>query len=54
MAEDWNEALKRFDEQTVKRRERAKESNQEAQRIIREADERHGSDKPSEQREGRE
>jgi hypothetical protein len=48
MAEDWNEALKRFDEQTVKRRERAKENNEEAQRIIREADERHGSDKPSE------
>jgi hypothetical protein len=44
MADDWNEALKRFDERTVKRRERAKENDEEAQRVIREADERHRSE----------
>jgi hypothetical protein len=46
--EDWNEALKQFDEKTVKRRERAKENDEEAQRVIREADDRHDNkDKPS-------
>jgi hypothetical protein len=49
MAEDWNEAIKRFDERTEKRRERAKENDEEAQRIIRETDQRRGSnDKLSE------
>jgi hypothetical protein len=31
MTDDWNEALKRFDELTVKRRERAKENDEKAQ-----------------------
>jgi hypothetical protein len=49
MAEDWNEALKRFDERTVKRREKAKEHDEEAQRVIREAEERHPEERhPSE------
>ncbi len=46
--EDWNEALKRFDERTVKRREKAKDNDEKAQRVIRDADERHGRDKPAE------
>jgi hypothetical protein len=41
--DDWDEALKQFEEKTVKRRERAKENDEEAQRVIREADERHDS-----------
>ena len=48
MADDWNEALKRFDERTVKRREKAKEHEEEAQQVIREAEERHEADKPAE------
>ena len=44
MDKDWNEALKRFEERTVKRRERAKENDEKAQEVIREAEERHGSD----------
>jgi hypothetical protein len=47
MADEWDEALKRFDERTVQRRERAKEHDQKAQEIIRQAEERHGSEKPS-------
>lgn len=47
--ENWNEALKQFDEKTVKRREKAKENEDEAQRVIRAADERQDNkDKPSE------
>jgi len=48
MAGDWDEALKRFDERTVKRRAKAKEHDDEAQEIIREAQERHDSEKPDE------
>ena len=48
MADEWEEALKRFDERTAKRREKAKENNEKAQQVIREADERHGGDKPAE------
>jgi hypothetical protein len=48
MAEDWNEALERFDERTVKRRAKAKEHEDEAQKLIREVEERHGDDKPAE------
>ena len=48
MAEDWNEALKRFDERTVKRQAKAKEYDDEAQNLIREAEERHDKDKPAE------
>jgi hypothetical protein len=33
MADEWDEALKRFDARTVKRRERAKEHDQKAQEI---------------------
>jgi hypothetical protein len=44
MAGDWNEALERFDGQTMKRRERAKEHDEQAQQVIREAEERHRSD----------
>ena len=43
MDDDWNEALKRFDERTMKRRERAKEHEEEAQQVIREAEERQDS-----------
>ncbi len=46
MADDWDEALKRFDERTVKRRARAKEQDEKAQEMIREAQERQDSDKP--------
>lgn len=42
MADEWDEALKRFDERTVKRRERAKENDEKAQQVIRDAEERHG------------
>jgi hypothetical protein len=49
MADDWDEALKRFQERTLKRRERAKGHEEEAQQIIREAEERQDDkDKPAE------
>jgi hypothetical protein len=48
MADDWDEALKRFDERTLKRRAKAKEQEEKAQELIREAQERHDSDKPVE------
>ena len=49
MADDWNEALKRFDERTVKRREKAKENDEKAQEVIREAEERQDNkDTPAE------
>ena len=48
MDDDWNEALKRFDERTTKRREKAKEQDEKAQEVIREARERRDTDKPDE------
>jgi hypothetical protein len=48
MADDWEKALKRFDERTVKRRAQAKEHDEQAQEMIREAQDRHDSDKPDE------
>jgi hypothetical protein len=48
MADDWNEALKRFDERTAKRRARAKEQEEKAREVIREAQERQGNDEPAE------
>ena len=47
MTDDWNEALKRFDERTAKRREKAKENEEEAQRVIRQAEEMGGIDESS-------
>jgi hypothetical protein len=52
MTDDWNEALKRFDELTVKRRERAKENDEKAQQVIREAEERHTSENQPTSEEG--
>ena len=48
MADDWDEALKRFDERTVKRREKAKENDEQARRAIREAEVHPPGDKPLE------
>jgi hypothetical protein len=47
MADEWDEALKRFDERTAKRRVKAKENDEKAQQVIREAEERHASDHPA-------
>jgi hypothetical protein len=43
-----DEALKRFDERTAKRRAKAKEHEDEAQELIREAEARRDRDKPAE------
>ena len=48
MADEWNEELKRFHERTEKRREKAKEHEEQTQRIIRESEERRDQDKVSE------
>lgn len=52
MADDSNDALKRFDERTVKRRERAKQNDEKAQQVIREAEERHRSENQPTSEEG--
>jgi len=46
--EDWKKELKEFDERTAKRRAKAKEQNDKAQEMIREAEERRDRDKPAE------
>lgn len=48
MAEEWSEELKRFDERTRKRRARAKEQDDKAREVIRDAEERPDIEKPAE------
>ena len=48
MVDEWSEELQRFHERTAKRRAKAKEHDDEAQAVIREADERADRDKASE------
>ena len=52
MVDEWDEALQRFNDRTKKRRERAKEHDEEAQRMIREAEERRHSDDKATSEEG--
>ena len=47
--DEWDETLKRFNERTARRRARAKENDEKAQQIIREAEDRHATDKPADQ-----
>ncbi len=47
MTDDWNEELKWFNERMAKRRAKAKEHDDEAQELIREAEERRDQDKPA-------
>jgi hypothetical protein len=49
MAEDdWDKEMERLDERTAKRRAKAKEQDEEAQKLLREAEERRERDKPAE------
>ena len=47
MADEWNEELRRFHERTAKRRAKAKEHDEEARALIREAEERRAEDNVS-------
>jgi hypothetical protein len=46
--DDWDKEMERLDERTARRRAKAKEQDEKAQELIREAEERHKSDKPAE------
>jgi hypothetical protein len=46
--DEWDKELERLDERTAKRRAKAKEQEEEAKRLLREAEERRKTDKPAE------
>jgi hypothetical protein len=46
--DDWDKEMERLDERTAKRRAKAKEQEEEAQKLLREAEERRKTDKPPE------
>jgi len=46
--DDWDKEMERLDERTAKRRAKAKEQEEEAQKLLREAEERRKPDKPAE------
>jgi hypothetical protein len=46
--DDWDKEMERLDERTAKRRAKAKEQDEKAQELIREAEERRKTDKPAE------
>jgi hypothetical protein len=46
--EDWKKALEQFDERTTRRRAKAKEQDEKAQEMIREAEERRERDQRAE------
>lgn len=46
--DDWDKEMERLDERTAKRRAKAKEQEEEAQKLLREAEERWDRDKPIE------
>ena len=48
MDDEWKKELERFDERTAKRRARAKDQEEKAQEMIREAEERRDRDTPAE------
>jgi hypothetical protein len=48
MDDDWTKELEKFDERTAKRRAKAKEQNEKAEEMIREAEERRDRNKPAE------
>jgi len=48
MDDEWKKELDRLDERTANRRARAKEQDEKAQDLIREAEERRDRDKPAE------
>jgi hypothetical protein len=46
--DDWDKAMERLDERTAKRRAKAKEQDEKAQELIREAEERRDRNTPAE------
>jgi hypothetical protein len=46
--DNWDQQMEHLDERTAKRRARAKEQDDEVQKLIREAEERRERDKPAE------
>lgn len=46
--DDWDKEMERLDERTAKRRAKAKEQEEEAQKLLRDAEERRKTDKPRE------
>jgi hypothetical protein len=51
--DEWKKELQRFDERTKKRRAKAKEQEENAQDMIREAEERRERDKPPDESSGK-
>jgi hypothetical protein len=48
MPDDWDKEMERLDERTAKRRAKAREQDEKAQELIREAEERRNRDRPPE------